>query len=164
MRSIYCSPAPGHYRRINNQRNIMAIPSSALKVLVNLPVAAEWRRLGQQLGIPEFKLDEIQANHKHSHNFAQDCLSDMFVRWLKDDHDATYERLARGIRDIKKIRLVTQFLQHHLDGEEVYSKLAHAIRDLAGKDGEIRVLLCNQCSLQSDLVCILNRGMTELIT
>ena len=142
----------------------MAIPSSALKVLVNLPVAAEWRRLGQQLGIPEFKLDEIQVNHEHSHNFAQDCLSDMFVWWLKGDHDATYERLARGIRDIKKIRLVTQFLQHHSDGEEMYSKLAHAIRDLASKDGEIRVLLCNQCSLRSGLVCILNCGMTELIT
>ena len=68
------APPPGHDRRINNRRinnkRTMAIPPSALKVLVNLPVAAEWRRLGGQLGVPEFKLDEIQANHEHSHNAA----------------------------------------------------------------------------------------------
>ena len=120
----------------------MAIPPSALKVLVNLPVAAEWRRLGGQLGVPEFKLDEIQANHEHSHNFVQECLSDMFVWWLNNDDDTTYERLARGIRNIKKIRVVTRFLQQHSDDEEVYSKLAHVLdsigeRDLTGEDGEI---------------------------
>ena len=74
------APPPGHDRRIN--KRAMAIPPSALKVLVNLPVVAEWRRLRGQLGVPEFKLDEIQANHEHSHNFVQERLSDMFVWWL----------------------------------------------------------------------------------
>ena len=130
----------------------MAIPPSALKVLVNLPVAAEWRRLGLQLGVSEPKLNEIQANHKHSHNFVQECLSDMFVWWLNNSNDTTYESLACGIRDIGAKRLVTEFLQQDSDGEEVYSKLACALnsireRDFAGRDGESEYLLCIQCSL-----------------
>ena len=146
----------------------MAIPSSALKVLVNLPVAAEWRRLGRQLGVPEFKLDVIQANHKHSHNFVQECLSDMFVRWLNDDHDTTYERLACGIRNIKKIRVMRRFLQQHSDGEEVYSTLAHVLDsigegDLTGEDGEISTALYSVFSTKW-LVRILNCGTTEIIT
>ena len=124
----------------------MAIHPSALKDLVKLPVEAKWRQLGVQLGVPIHTLNKIQANHEHSPNFAQDCLSDMFDWWLKDNHDTTYERLACGIRDIGEIRLVTEFLQQY-SNEEVYSKLAHALdsigkRDLTGKDGEIRVLLC----------------------
>ena len=51
--------------------------------------------------------------------FAQDCLRDMFDWWLNNDHDTNYERLARGIRDIEKIRLVTQFLQQRSHGEVV---------------------------------------------
>ena len=147
----------------------MAIPPSALKVLVNLPVAAEWRRLGGQLGVRESKLDEIQANNERSTNFVQDCLRDMFKHLLNKDDDTTYERLARGIRNIKKIGLVKEFLQQHSDGEEVYSKLAHALdsigeRNLAGEDGEIRVLLCIQCSIQSGSVCILNSLAGQSLT
>ena len=71
------APPPGHDRWINNKRAPMAIPCSALKDLVKLPVAAEWRRLGQELDVPLHKLNEIQANHEHSRNFVQDCLSDI---------------------------------------------------------------------------------------
>ena len=124
----------------------MAIPE--LKDLVKLPVAAKWKQLGVQLGVPTHKLDEIQANHEHSPNFVEECLRDMFNWWLNNGRDTTYERLACGIRNIEEIRLVTWFLQQHSD-EEVYSKLAHALdsigeRVLPGEDGEIRVdlLLC----------------------
>ena len=50
-----------------------------LNDLVKLPVAAKWKQLGVQLGVPTHKLDEIQANHEHSPNFAPECLSDMFT-------------------------------------------------------------------------------------
>ena len=142
----------------------MAISSSALKDLVKLPVAAEWRWLGQELDVPLHKLNEIQANHKHSRNFVQECLSDMFDWWLNNDDDTTYERLACGLRGIGEIKSVTCFLQQRSQCDEAYSKLAHALKrigkgNLEGhfhKDGEIRVLLCIQCSLQSGLVCRLN--------
>ena len=147
----------------------MAVPSSALKDLVKLPVAAKWKQLGLQLGVPIHKLDEIQANHEHSPNFVEECLRDMFNWWLNNGRDVTYERLERGLRNIKKIRLVKEFLQQHSDGEEVYSKLAHALdsigeRNLAGEDGEIRVLLCIQCSIQSGSVCILNSLAGQSLT
>ena len=52
----------------------------------------------------------------------------MFDWWLNNDHDTNYERLARGIRDIEKIRLVTQFLQQRSRGEVVYLRLANALK------------------------------------
>ena len=84
----------------------MAIPPSALKDLVKLPVAAKWRQLGVQLGVPIQTLDEIQANHEHSPNFAQECLSDMFNWWLNNGLDITYERLECGLRDIGETRII----------------------------------------------------------
>ena len=86
----------------------MAIPE--LKDLAKLPVAAKWKQLGVELGVPTHKLDEIQANHEHSSDFVQECLRDMFTLWLNNALDTTYERLACGIRDIGKTRLVTEFV------------------------------------------------------
>ena len=91
----------------------MAVPSSAMKDLVKLPVAAEWKQLGVQLGVPIHTLDEIQANHKHSPNFAQECLTDMFTWWLNNGRDVTYERFERGLRDIGETRMAKQFHQQH---------------------------------------------------
>jgi len=41
----------------------MAVPPSALKDLVKLPVAAKWKQLGLQLGVPMHRLQQIQANN-----------------------------------------------------------------------------------------------------
>ena len=87
----------------------MATPE--LKDLVKLPVAAKWKQLGVQLGVPTHKLDEIQANHEHSSDFAQECLTDMFNWWLNNGRDVTKERLERGLRDIGKTS------QQHSHGE-----------------------------------------------
>ena len=106
----------------------MAVSPPDLKDLMNLPVASEWRQLGLQLGVPAHKLNEIQLKHGNSPNFAQDCLRDMFDWWLNNDHNTNYERLAHGIRDIEKIRLVTRFLQQHSHGEVVYLRLANALK------------------------------------
>ena len=94
----------------------MAIPE--LKDLVKLPVATEWKQLGVQLGVPTHTLDEIQANHKNSPDFAQECKRDMFNWWLNNSHDTTYERLDRGIRDIGETRLATR---QHSYGEETHA-------------------------------------------
>ena len=132
-RPIYCSPTPGPIP--NNQRT-MAVPPQRLKDLVKLPVAAEWKHLGLRLDVPLYKLNEIQANHEHSPNFTQDCLSDMFDWWLDNSNDTTYESLACGIRDIGETKLVTCFLQQPSHGEEVYSKLAHALNRIRERDSD----------------------------
>ena len=95
----------------------MAIPE--LKNLVKLPVAAEWKQLGVQLGVPTHKLDEIHANHENSPNFAQECLRDMFYWWLNNGRDVTQERLERGLRDIGKTRLAKEFDQSSI-GEQMH--------------------------------------------
>ena len=49
----------------------MDVPPLELKDLVKFPVAAKWKQLGVQLGVPTHTLDEIQANHENSPNFSQ---------------------------------------------------------------------------------------------
>ena len=89
----------------------MAIPE--LKDLAKLPVAAKWKQLGVELGVPTHKLDEIQANHKHSSDFVQECLRDMFTWWLNNGHDVTYEWLERGLIDIGETRLAQHINKQH---------------------------------------------------
>ena len=96
----------------------MDVPPLELKDLVKLPVAAEWKQLGVQLGVPTHKLDEIHANHENSPNFAQECLRDMFYWWLNNGRDVTQEKLECGLRDIGETRLVTR---QHLHGEEMHA-------------------------------------------
>jgi len=92
----------------------MAVPPSALKDLVKLPVAAEWRQLGVQLGVPLHRLRQIQANNKNSPDFAQDCLTDMLDWWLNKGHGKAYEKLARALNTIGQRELAIQF---HESGE-----------------------------------------------
>ena len=86
--------------RLHTLCTAMDVPPLELKDLVKLPVAAKWKQLGLQLDVPIHTLDEIQANHENSPNFAQECLRDMFYWWLNNGCDVTQERLERGLRDI----------------------------------------------------------------
>ena len=95
----------------------MAIPLSELKDLVKLPVAADWRQLGLQLGVPLHRLRRIQANNRNCPDFAQECLTDMFTWWLNNGRDTTYERLECGLRGIGETRLATQLREQYSNGE-----------------------------------------------
>ena len=79
---------------------------------MKLPVAAEWKRLGLELGVPNHKLREIQSNNRHSPEFAHGCLADMFDWWL--NNGPTHERLARAMIAIGRGELAKQFQE---DGE-----------------------------------------------
>ena len=78
----------------------MAVPPSTLKDLVKLPVAAEWKQLGLQLGVPLHRLRRIQANNRSYPDFAQECLTDTLHWWLNNGRGKTYERLARALNTI----------------------------------------------------------------
>ena len=73
-----------------------------LAKLVNLPVCAEWRSLGLQLGVPPDQLDTIQSNCAHDPNHAKQCLTNMFTWWLKSSGDPTYENLANALNSIDR--------------------------------------------------------------
>ena len=92
----------------------MAVPPSALKDLVKLPVAAKWKQLGLQLGVPMHRLQQIQANNSSYPDSTQECLTDMFDWWLNNGRGKTYERLARALSTIGKRELARQF---HESGE-----------------------------------------------
>ena len=99
----------------------MAVPPQELKDLVKLRVAAEWKNLGVQLGVPNHTLDVIQANNKNSPNFSQECLRDMFTWWLNNGLDVTQERLDCALRDIRKTHCEDQSVVTHMHGcVEVY--------------------------------------------
>ena len=94
-----------------NQTTVMALSPSALKDLVKLPVAAEWRQLGVQLGVPLHRLRRIQANNRNCPDFAQECLTDMFYWWLNSGRGKTYERLACALNAIGERDLAREFHQ-----------------------------------------------------
>ena len=106
----------------------MAAPSLELKDLVKLPVAAKWKDLGVQLGVPTHKLDEIQADQKNSPHVSQECLRDMFDWWLNNGHDVTKEKLDRALRDIEKthgeeMHTNQSVVTHMHDCVDVYTSL-----------------------------------------
>ena len=89
-----------------------SLPRLVLRDLVKLPVAAEWKRLGLELGVPNHKLREIQSNNRHSPEFAQECLADMFDWWLNNGPNR--EKLTFALTTIGREELAKQFQE---DGE-----------------------------------------------
>ena len=76
-----------------------------LSFLTGLPVTAKWRRLGEQLGIPEHELDTIEATFAGHHRL-HDCLSSMFGSWLRrTTNECTYENLARALATVGEEKL-----------------------------------------------------------
>ena len=105
------------------------LPALELRDLVKLPVAAKWRQLGLQLGVPHHRLLQIHANNQHSPDFAQECLTEMLDWWL--NNGPTHEKLARALIAIGKGELAKQF---QVDGE--ISQLIHVVIDQS-TSGEI---------------------------
>ena len=109
------------------------LPALELRDLVKLPVAAKWRQLGLQLGVPHHRLLQIQANNQHSPDFAQECLTEMLDWWL--NNGPTHEKLACALIAIGKGELAKQF---QVDGE--ISQLVHVVIDQS-TSGEISQLV-----------------------
>ena len=63
-------------------------------------MAAYWRSLGVQLGVPFDRLDTIQYNNAHYPDRANQCLTAMFDWWLKNTRDSTYENLNAALENI----------------------------------------------------------------
>ena len=102
----------------------MTATSLEMKDLMKLPVAAQWKDLGVQLGVPKHVLDEIQADQKNSPHVSRECLRDMFDWWLNNGLDVTHERLDRALGDIGEEMHTNQSVVTHIhDCVEVYTSL-----------------------------------------
>ena len=78
------------------------VPLSDLAYLSNLPVAAEWMRLGLQLGVPGYQLDTIQTDHAGQPCLSARCLCSMFDWWLNNSDSPTPRQLATALSTIEK--------------------------------------------------------------
>ena len=60
-------------------------------------VAAKWKSIGIQLGVPHYELSSIQGNNRGDSQMIRNCLIDMFYWWLNNGQDVTPMKLAQAI-------------------------------------------------------------------
>ena len=76
-----------------------------ISLIVDLPlfvelcakVAAKWKSIGIQLGVPHYELSSIQGNNRGDSQMIRNCLIDMFHWWLNNGQDVTPKKLAQAI-------------------------------------------------------------------
>ena len=78
------------------------MPVFNLAYLSSLPVAAVWRRLGLQLGVPDYQLDIMQENNAGRVDPSSNCLYSMFNWWLKGSDSPTPKQLVIALSAIGK--------------------------------------------------------------
>lgn len=74
-------------------------------------IAAQWRSIGVQLGVPGHELDTIQANNRGDPHMIQNCISYVFDWWLKNDQDVRPEKLAQAIHIIGEHKIEVEIKQ-----------------------------------------------------
>ena len=78
----------------------------AVKELVNLPIDKSlWYAIGQELGIKDYKLNEIKVDNEHKPNHSLACTTSMFLYWIQVEEEPTYHKLvialsAVGMREV----------------------------------------------------------------
>ena len=89
-------------------------------------IAAKWKSIGVQLGIPSHELDTIQANNRGDPQMVQNCLSDVFSWWLKtiDEQDMP-QKLAEAIHIVGEHKVEVKIKQKF--GKYVPSMTMHYI-------------------------------------
>ena len=58
---------------------------------------ANWRVLGEELGLKNHELDTIQVNNANFPDFSQRCLRNVFSDWLRFDGAATCKKLVNAL-------------------------------------------------------------------
>ena len=59
---------------------------------------ADWELLGQKLMIKQANLSTIRANRHHQANL---CMIDTISQWLRADTEASWEKLAAAVAEVK---------------------------------------------------------------
>ena len=80
----------------------VSLPDDDLHWLVQLPVAAQWREIGLQLGVPKDRLDVIQDSHAGKTNSVDLCFTDMFSRWLDNPTHITRRKLSAVLHTLER--------------------------------------------------------------
>ena len=63
-------------------------------------LVAKWKTVGDHLGVPPGELDAIQNNNSGHVHMSEDCLREMFLRWLRNGKDVTARKLAIAVHNV----------------------------------------------------------------
>lgn len=66
-------------------------------------VAARWKDLGQELKIPDYHLNTIEANNVHYSSHCEKCCQDMFRKWIQSTVSPSWDILQNAIDSLPRI-------------------------------------------------------------
>ena len=63
--------------------------------------AAQWERLGLELGLKDYHIANISKDNEHNPNRSVTCCRVMLQKWLHSDTSATWGKLDDAVKNIK---------------------------------------------------------------
>ena len=63
--------------------------------------AAQWERLGLELGLKDYHIANISKDNEHNPNRSETCCRAVLERWLREIPSATWGNLDDAIKNIK---------------------------------------------------------------
>ena len=77
--------------------------------------AAQWEKLGVELGLEGYHIANISKDNEHNPNRSVTCCEKMLQKWLKIDLEASWGKLDNAIKKIKSSTTdpVSAISSHH---------------------------------------------------
>ena len=64
--------------------------------------AVDWKKLGQYLGLADYKINNIAENNDNTHHKVQKSITDVLQLWIDNGVSPTWGKLNEAIMKIKK--------------------------------------------------------------
>ena len=72
--------------------------------------AAQWERLGLELGLKDYHIANISKDNEHNPNRSVTCCRAVLEQWLREIPSATWGKLDDAIKNIKLPSTISQCL------------------------------------------------------
>ena len=63
--------------------------------------AAQWEKLGEELGLDSYHIANISKDNEHNPNRSVTCCKNMLQKWLEIDLEASWGKLDNAIKKMK---------------------------------------------------------------
>ena len=63
--------------------------------------AAQWEKLGVELGLKNYHIANISKDYEHNPHRAVTCCREVLLKWLDIDSSATWSKLDDAVKNIK---------------------------------------------------------------
>ena len=81
--------------------------------LCSLPLADEWKTLGTNLFVSQYRLDIIQSNNAQFLDHSQRCLTSLFEWWFINCGETTCEVLIQAVKTMGKTDVVEKLCEKY---------------------------------------------------